>query len=166
MLIVIIGRNDAIFDAVLFFIRRQRLKLQVLPSLAIHLDQLVDSRREFTVVDFIKGGSIADGAACTLASCAVLVADVNFGTAKDAKTKMIETQINISNIEKPFRIVMIRLLSRSNDGRGHIEQRQEQRKHQKSHKDADNDQDKGPQPALQTGCPPPKAAVIINGNGR
>ena len=53
---------------------------------------------------------------------AVLVADVNLGTAKDAKTRMMETQISISNMEKPFRIVMIKkLLSRSNNGRGHIE---------------------------------------------
>lgn len=62
MLIVIIGRNNTIFDAVLFFIRRQRLELQVLPPLAVDVDQFIDSRREFTVVDFIKGSCIADGA--------------------------------------------------------------------------------------------------------
>ena len=66
MLIVIISRNDAVFDPILFFIRRQGFELQVLSSLVVGVDQFIDRRREFSVVDFIQRGGIADGADISL----------------------------------------------------------------------------------------------------
>lgn len=124
MLIVIISRNDAVFDPILFFIRRQGFELQVLSSLVVGVDQFIDRRREFSVVDFIQRGGIADGADISLylSFLGRLGRRRELGYGKDAKTRMMETQISISNMEKPFRIVMIKkLLSRSNNGRGHIE---------------------------------------------